>query len=352
MTTRVEPHVAGPAVAEPLVDHAGLQVAAREIESMFAAPFGDGLPMVPVTAEAHEAMLASMALDGDASLGTIPPAEATLTAADVATCAVLAGCRPEYGPVVAAAARGLTHPAFALYGVACSTKGCAPLVIVNGPVCRRIDLNARDNLFGHGRRANATIGRAVRLVVQRVGRAEPGVLDRATLGHPGKHTFCIAEDEEASPWAPLPADRGVAVGTDAVTLVGAEGPRLVDVSDGEPDLLVAGLADAMAVTGGNTGVGIGDGHRAPPAVVVLAGEHRTLLADAGYGRHDVASAVAERAGSRSAARGSIATHDPADVLVVAAGGHAGRFSCVLRGWSATSRPVTVPLDRSRPLEIW
>src|SRR6266516_5864091 len=165
-----------------------------DIEEMFERGWTDGLPVVPPTPDRVEAMLG--AADGSASLGLVPPAMGEATLERVAACAVLAGCRPAYFPVVAAAARAALDPAFNLHGQAVTTQPAGQPVVVNGPVREAIGLNSGMGALGPGFRANLTIGRAVRLLVCLTGGAMPGAMDRSTLGHMGKLSFCIAEDEE------------------------------------------------------------------------------------------------------------------------------------------------------------
>src|SRR5688500_9390524 len=188
------------------------------IEAYYERGWTDGLPVVPPSKSSIEAALAAAGLNGDEVLGEIAGRNTVVTADKVAVNAVLAGCRPEYVPVVAAAVRGLCHPDFAYHGPASSTGGSAMVLIVNGPIARRIGVNSGTNAFGQGTRANATIGRAVRLIMMNVMNTRPGLLDRATLGNPGKYSFCFAEHEDDHPWEPLHVSRGFATHQSTVTL--------------------------------------------------------------------------------------------------------------------------------------
>jgi hypothetical protein len=183
-----------------------------ELEEMFERGFTDGLPVVPPTRQRVEAMLAGR--DGKASLGPVPPVMGEATLERVAACAVLAGCRPAYFPVVLAA-EAVLDPAFNLHGQAVTTQPAGQLVVVNGPVRHETGLNSGMGALGPGWRANMTIGRALRLVVGLTGGGMPGALDRATLGHPGKLGFCVAEAEEHSPFEPLHVERGYRAGQSA-----------------------------------------------------------------------------------------------------------------------------------------
>src|SRR5687768_3326458 len=188
------------------------------IEAYYERGWTDGLPVVPPTQASIAAALAAAGLKGDEVLGEIAGRNTVVTADKVAVNAVLAGCRPEYVPVVVAAVRSLCHPDFAYHGPASSTGGSAMVLIVNGPITKRIGINSGNNAFGQGTRANATIGRAVRLVMMNVMNTRPGLLDRATLGNPGKYSFCFAENEIDHPWEPLHVERGCRPDQSAVTV--------------------------------------------------------------------------------------------------------------------------------------
>ncbi|HEU0316240.1 MAG TPA: redoxin domain-containing protein, partial [Solirubrobacteraceae bacterium] len=177
-----------------------------ELEDMFERGFSDGLPVVPPTPERVEAMLGGR--DPGRSLGTVPPVHGEATLERVAACAVLAGCRPDYFPLVVAAVEAALEPSFNAHGIGVTTQPAAPVLIVNGPARDRVGLNSGMGALGPGFRANATIGRALRLVLSLTGGAAPGGLDRSTLGHPGKVGLCIAENEERSPWPPFHVERG------------------------------------------------------------------------------------------------------------------------------------------------
>src|SRR5579863_6380017 len=173
------------------------------IEAYFEKGWTDGLPVVPPSEKAVAAMLAAVDLPAGAVVGTIPGRNVRVTADRVAVNAVMAGCRPEYFPVVVAALRGLTHPVFAYHGPASSTGGSAMVVMVHGPLAETLGINAGNNAFGQGWRPNATIGRAVRLTMMNAMNTKPGLLDRATLGTPGKYSFCFAENPAYRPWDPF-----------------------------------------------------------------------------------------------------------------------------------------------------
>lgn len=329
-------------------DESGHEDAAALVEEYLESEISDGLPVVPPTAARVAAMVGSMGRPPGTVIGTFPPGDAEATVDHIAANAVLAGCTPGYGPVVLAAAEAMLDDRFALYGVACSTKGAAPLAVINGPVRGRIGAKSRGNLFGHGVRANATIGRALRLTVQNVAGAVPDVLDRATLGHPGKYSYCVAEDEEDSPWEPLHVERGVDPGRSAVTLLGCEAPRQVSVPQSSGEAILLGVAHTLA--SGEIG-GFAGGKNAPH-LLVLSKEHRDVLRDECWTKAAIRHFIAANAvipaetvervtGGRAEPVTAVAAPD--DVLVLAGGGFAGRFSSVCPGWTWQSQPVTVPL---------
>ena len=198
---------------------------ADAIELCFTQGWTDGLPVVPPTPERVERMLEAARLEPAHEISYIAHRAVSVTAEKVAINAVMAGCRPEYMPVVVAAIEGIGDPRWSYHGPGTSTAGAAVLLIVNGPVARELDVNAGDNLFGPGWRANLTIGRAVRLVMRNVCGSLPGALDRGTLGHPGKLSYVIAENEAESPWPALHVERGFRPDQSAVTVVAAAGPR-------------------------------------------------------------------------------------------------------------------------------
>jgi hypothetical protein len=326
------------------------------IEAYFDRGWTDGLPVVPPTEKSVAEMLAGAGLRGDEVLGEIPGRNTVVVAEKVAINAVLAGCRPEYMPVVAAAIRGLCHPDFAYHGPASSTGGSAMVLIVNGPVARRIGLNAGNNAFGQGWRPNATIGRAVRLVMVNVMQARPGLLDRATLGTPGKYSFCFAEQEDEHLWEPLHVARGLRPGQSAVTIYASNSLyQVYNQLAAAPEPLLRCFADAL----GNLGVPNVRGFN--QALVVFAGEHAEVLRQSGWSRRDVQRFLVEHtrrrvADLKRAARlpGEVAPGDetawrsffenPDDILIVCAGGRAGSWSACLPGWgNKWTKAVTVPI---------
>jgi hypothetical protein len=187
----------------------------------------DGLPIMPPTEARVYACLDAAGLAPGDIIGVEPVRQRPIRAEKVAINAVMAGCLPTYMPVVVAALRAMCVAEYNLHGSSASTGGSAPLIIVNGPIRTALGMNATHGVLGTGNRANATIGRAIHLVFINVLGCIPGQIDRSTLGHPGKFTCCLAEDEEDSPWIPLAQERGVPAGVSGVTVMAAEAPRQV-----------------------------------------------------------------------------------------------------------------------------
>src|SRR5262249_5345732 len=233
---------------------------AAAVDFCFERGWTDGLPVIPPTESSVRAMLDAAELAPDAKVGYVRDRFVTITAEKVAINAVMAGCKPEYMPVVVAAVEGIADERWGYHGPGTSTGGAAVLMIVNGPIVRELDINAGDNLFGPGWRSNLTIGRAVRLVMRNVCGSMPGLLDRGTVGHPGKLSYVIAEKETESPWTPLHVERGLRPEQSAVTVIAAEGPhqfynQLSNTAEG----ILTTLSDSVRISGN----GIGQPHYCP-----------------------------------------------------------------------------------------
>ena len=250
----------------------------------------DGLPIVPPTRERVEGLLTGWPGDPDAEIAEVPPLMGVATARAVAVNAVMAGCLSEYLPVVVAALSAVTKPRYGLSHRQTTTHPATALIIVNGPIAKRLRINAGSGLFGPGWRANATIGRAVRLCLINLGGAVPGEVDRAQHAHPGKYTYCIAENEDANPWEPYHVERGFALDESTVTLVCGEAPHCItDNYNTEPRALLFGYADSMATLGGNNLSSQGE------PVLVMAPEHAAYIARAGWSKADVKRYLFEKA---------------------------------------------------------
>src|SRR5438045_8117636 len=228
------------------------------VEWYFEQGWTDGLPVVPPTAEKVAAMLVALGGEPELVECRVPPRYGSLTREVLAVNLVMAGCKPEYAPVVRAALLALTQPAFNLNGVQATTHMAAPLLVVNGPIAQAIGMNAGANSFGSGNRANATIGRAIRLVLLNVGGGWPGELDKATLGHPGKYTYCVAENAAESPWAPYHVEKGFAAEDSTVFVIGAEPPHSVTnhVAD-DPEGILDSICSAISTIANNNAVSSG-----------------------------------------------------------------------------------------------
>ncbi len=330
---------------------------AEAMELCYAKGWTDGFPVVPATQDRIDAMLAAVGLEPDIQVAFIENRQVSVSAEKVAINAVLAGCRPEYMPVVIAAVEALADPLYGYHGPATSTGGSAVFMVVNGPIARELDMNCGDNLFAPGWRANATIGRTIRLIMRNTIGTLPGELDRSSLGHPGKYTFCIAENEAESPWPPLHVDRGFRREQSAVTIMAALGPH--QYSNGlssTPEGVLTTACAQMRISAGTM--------RQPHYALVFAGEHMAIMAKAGWTRDDVKRYCFENTRISIAELKRIKLKDgavtpadetemmtlvqaPDDFLVIAAGGNAGVQSAYIPGWGgkAGSQSVTKEIRR-------
>ena len=261
--------------------------------------WSDGLPLVPPTVERVARMLRHAGCAPDEVIAAIAPGFGVATAERVAINAVMAGCRPEYLPILLAAVEAVADRCFNLQGIQATTNPAAPWIVVNGPIAREIGVNGRLNCLGQGTPANATIGRALRLVLQNIGGALPGEMDRATHGQPGKHSFCCAENELESPWEPLHVERGLAPDESAVTVIGAAGTLNMNSHAKDAEDLLRVIADSMTFPTSN------DYHFGGQPWVVLSPEHAEVLKLGGFTKADVKRRLWEHSGllaSRFAAK--------------------------------------------------
>jgi hypothetical protein len=322
----------------------------------------DGLPVVLPTERRVGEMLAGIHLPISHEPDLVPPSRRQATLNSIAVNAVMAGCLPEYLPVVVAALTAAQDAAFNLLSLQTTTHPAGLLVVVNGPIRNALAINSRAGCFGPGRRANATIGRAVRLVLQNVGGARPGDGDLATHGQPAKYSYCVGENEEESPWQPLQMDRGYDRDTSTVTVIAAEGPHNVnDHSSTTPQGVLTTMVSAMCTLAANDPY-IGLGKHQP--LVVLGPEHAATIAEAGWTKQDVKAflfAHARQPLKRLRLGGMFAIRDwpkwmeptdddalvplletPDDVLVIVAGGE-GKHSLYVPTLGA-NRSVTVAIS--------
>lgn len=321
---------------------------AEALEALHALGCTDGLPVVIPTPERVARMVLASGQDADLVLGVMGPGNGTASIEKLAVAAVMAGCLPDHFPVLLAAVHAVLAPEFDLTEMQATTHCTAPLILVNGPVRTDCAIASGFGALGPGHRANASIGRALRLAMINIGGGRPGSSDMALLGHPGKFSYCLAEDEAASPFPPLHTTFGFAPEDSAVTVIGAEAPHSVIYSAvGDPrqdaDGVLAALAAGLASLATNNAILTGG-----QAVVVLNPDHADLLAAAGLDRAAVQRGLQERCAHRTGALRSVAGgfagsgdddairqsfQAPEDILLLVAGG-SGLYSMVMPSWCA------------------
>jgi hypothetical protein len=291
----------------------------QAVETYIANGWTDGLPIIPPTPEAVQATLDAAGLNGPDELGSIPTRSLTITAEAAAVNAVMAGCLPEYFPVVAAAVRALLQPLANAHSTTATLAGAAHAVVVNGPARTELGIEGGQACLGPGFRANATIGRAVRLVIRNVFRTVPGVLDRASFSWPLRYSFCFAENEEFSDWTPNHVLAGFDATDSVVTVMSVL--RLLQATEFAPES--ATILDTIAETARLYGMPIdafvGDRRG---VLVVIGPEHQRRLLDDGWTKEAVRDALFERMTQTAAGKyeRQVILAEPANVLVVAAGG--------------------------------
>jgi hypothetical protein len=252
------------------------------INFLYEQGWTDGLPVIPPTEEAVEWMLTGSDRDRLEVIARMAPANGEATVEAIAANAVMAGCEPEMLPVVIATIEAVTEPQLNLAGRQTTTSPGAPIVIVNGPIARELDINGGFNAFGPGWRANAAIGRALRLCCRNIGGGIPGHTDRSTMGHPGKYTYCIAENEAESPWEPLHVERGLPKESSAVTLLWGEAPHNInDQKSASAEGILRNVASTMSTLGCNLL------YRPGEALIVLSPEHAKTIVASGWSKNDV-----------------------------------------------------------------
>ncbi len=322
------------------------------IELFHERGWTDGLPVVPPTAEAVAAFLGAASLAPDRVLGVEPTKGMVITAEKAAANAVMAGCLPEHMPVIAAAVEAMTAEEFSLHAITVSTMGAGILLVVTGPIADQLGINSGVSAFGPGCRANAAIGRAIRLVVMNVLDTRPGVLDKATIGHPGKYSWCIGEAAEHSPWAPLHVARGLPEGSSGVTVFAGLSPFQVGQhAANTPEGVLDSFIDPLFAMG----AGMAE------VLILLCPEHVQFFRQAGWPRSRVGEylydaarrpAAAWAAAGRPAAGVDPESEEPVSalaspdaVMTVVVGGAGGGWSAVVPTWSFghKSRVVTRPI---------
>ena len=319
------------------------------IETYFERGWTDGLPIVPPTPDAVSAFLETAKLQPEQILGVETTKGGVITAEKTAINAVMAGCRPEYMPVVAAAVEAITTDQFNLHGISVSTMGAGILLVVNGPIAEQLGINSAESVFGPGNRANATIGRAVRLIVSNVLRTRAGDLDKATLGHPGKYSWCITEKVSRLPWEPLNVARGFAADESTVTtFAGLSGIQVGEHEANTPEGVLDAFVSRLYAVGRNM----------QEVLIVICPEHSAFLRAAGWSRQQVCEYLYERSkvpapemmslggvfeGTKDAQQhGAGALASPEAAVPIVAGGDGGAWSMVIPMWSngANTRSVT------------
>jgi hypothetical protein len=250
----------------------------------------DGLPIVPPTEGDLRAFLGCTDREPREVVAVLPPRQGEATVERIAINAIMAGCRPEYLPVILTAVEALADPLFNLDSIQATTHPVAPLIIVNGPIAKEIGINAGYNAFGQGFRANLTIGRAIRLLLMNVGGGLPGTGDRATQGSPAKIAYCVAENEDANPWEPLHVEHGFAADTSVVTAIACEGPHNIQDHFSYTGIgILKVVAGAMGQAGSNNILAVGH------PLLSLGPEHAATIAKEGYTKQKVKEFLFEHA---------------------------------------------------------
>ncbi|MEM7273425.1 MAG: thioredoxin family protein [Actinomycetota bacterium] len=355
MTDALQVRFEGSALSGRRIAFAALE---DEFEAAFDRGWTDGLPVVPPTEARVLRMLEGTDRDPGSIVCAVPPDLPEVTVEQVAVNAVMAGCKPEYLPVVLAAVEAACSDTFNMHGLLATTYFSGPVLVVNGPIAERIGMNSGHNVLGQGNRANMTIGRALQLVVRNLGGGRPGGVDMACIGSPGKLGLCFAEREHDSPFEPLSVERGLAPGADALTVFAGHGPTaIVDQLSRDPASLARSMASILR-TVGNPKLAV-----AFDAMLVVSPEHGRIFAEAGWDRARLRNELDELLqlstddmvrGAGGIAEGlpeamagaTVPKFRPGGLQLVHAGGDAGLFSAVIGGWVAGakgSEPITVPI---------
>ena len=317
------------------------------MEACFERGWSDGLPLVPPTPLRVTRMLSSTDRSANEIVGSVPPDNRPCTIEKIAINAVMAGCKPDYLQVVIAALKAALKDEFCMHGLLCTTYFSTPVMIVNGPITKQIGMNSGVNALGQGNRANATIGRALQLIVRNVGGGIPGGIDRATLGNPGKYTFCFCEDESDAEWPSLSMDRGYTREDSVVNLFAGSGVQpFVDQQSRQPESLAKNLANSLRSVANTRSFGMAD------AIIVISPEHRRVLREGGWTKPNLKQALYDELKTPGAdiirGKDGIAEGMPEkfkDIMlnkfrddglhIVGAGGKAGMFSAIISGWLAS-----------------
>ena len=331
-------------------------------ETYYLNGWTDGLPIIPPTPELVQACLDWALLPADHLVGIEPVRARRITAEKLAVNSVMAGCLPEHFPLVVTAFTAMLQPEFLLHGATASTGGCAVLLIVNGPIREQLGMLGTFNALGNTDRASSVVGRAVRLALMNLLDVRPGEIDRSTLGHPGKFSYCLVEDEENSPWSSLAEERLGISGLSAVTAIACMAPRqIMNEWTTKPEELCETIAAEIRANQLNYSIWAGN------YVVVVPPQLRQHFDEAGWSKADIQNRVFERAYVKRGAWGEVgkgsvvkdraereyrALESPNDLMIVAAGGPAGGFAQVIPPWLGTkSRAATVAVGACVDCEV-
>jgi len=328
-----------------------------DIEACFDRDWSDGLPLVPPTELRVMRMLSGTNRDLREVIGAVPPDYGECTVEKIAVNAVMAGCKPEYLPVVISSVEAALQDEFCMHGLLATTYFSGPMILVNGPISRAIGMNSKGNALGQGNRANATIGRALQLVIRNVGGGKPGGVDRAVFGNPGKYSYCFAEDETNSCWESLAVEKGFSSDQSTVTLFAADGMQgIVDQKSREPDSLARSFAAGLRVASHPKMILAAD------AFLVVSPEHERVFRDAGWSKQQLKDRLGELlmipgteliAGAGGIAEGipekfadsTMPKFREGGLNIIRAGGSAGLFSAIIAGWGASGKMGSVPVTR-------
>ena len=334
---------------DKLLSSRNIQLADLEddAEGCYERGWSDGLPVIPPTRVRVIRMLKGTDRSPGEIIGNIPPDNAPCTIEKVAINAVLAGCKPEYFPIVLASVQAALQDKFCMHGLLCTTYFSGPVMIVNGPVVQQVGLNNGINALGQGSRANATIGRALQLLIRNVGGGVPGGIDRAVMGNPGKYTFCFAEDESDADWSTLAQDRGFERSESVINLFAGEGLQpIVDQKSRDPDSLARNMAASLRAVVNTKLYGVAD------AVLVVCPEHRRVFREGGWNKDDLKNALYDNLmtpgselilGAQGIAEGMpkkfenkvIGKFRDDGLHITSTGSKAGMFSAIISGWVAS-----------------
>ena len=334
---------------DKLLSSRNIQLADLEddAEGCYERGWSDGLPVIPPTRVRVIRMLKGTDRSPGEIIGNIPPDNAPCTIEKVAINAVLAGCKPEYFPIVLASVQAALQDKFCMHGLLCTTYFSGPVMIVNGPVVQQVGLNNGINALGQGSRANATIGRALQLLIRNVGGGVPGGIDRAVMGNPGKYTFCFAEDESDADWSTLAQDRGFERSESVINLFAGEGLQpIVDQKSRDPDSLARNMAASLRAVVNTKLYGVAD------AVLVVCPEHRRVFREGGWNKDDLKNALYDNLmtpgselilGAQGIAEGMpekfenkvVGKFRDDGLHITSTGSKAGMFSAIISGWVAS-----------------